>query len=206
MRNAKEKINIQIVPRLPEKRRLSSCVCLHIFCAHCMAPDTRQMHGRWVQGAPPSFSLSFTLWEQLFYPLVGCISQVDICSQKDVSLTWELHDPFGIIWNYLLYSFCSTEKQIARSGLTYKNELGEYWCGSSSVLFLLWLRRDLKGGKITHWPPSVVLHLLKSLKHTHNVYSRRLRWSAPEPVGTFQIEIIMGTSRRQREPLLIAHL
>lgn len=167
MRNAKEKISIQIVPRLPEKRRLSSCVCLHIFCAHCMA---RLTHGRCagieLKWAPPSFGLNFTLWEQLFYPLVSCISQVDICPQKDVSLTWELHEPFGIIWNYLLYSFCSSEKQIARLGLTYKNELGEYWGGSSSVLFLLWLRiweEILKEEKLpidlllwcsTFWSPS----------------------------------------------------
>lgn len=83
------------------------------------------------------FSLNFTLWEQLFYPSVSCISQVDICPQKDVSLTWVLPVPFGIVWNYLLYRFCSSEKQIAHLGLTYKNELGEYWCGSLSVLFLL---------------------------------------------------------------------
>lgn len=170
-------------------------------------------HGRCtgveLKWAPPSFSLNFTLWEQLFYPLVSCISQVDICPQKDVSLTWELQEPFGIIWNYLLHSFCSSEKHIASLGWTYKNELGEYWCGSLSVLLLLWLRiweEILKEEKLsidlllscsTFWSPSNI-HIMST--------AEGLGVQHPSLLGTFQIEIIMGTCRWQREPLLIAYL
>lgn len=154
-------------------------------------------HGRCtrveLKWAPPPFSLNFTLWEQLFYPSVSCVSQVDICPQKDVSLTWVLPVPFGIVWNYLLYSFCSSEKQIARLGLTYKNELGEYWCGSLSVLFLLWLHiwgEILKEGKLVIylllWCSTVVLHCLKSLGCKRNVYAEDSSVQHPSLLGHFR--------------------
>lgn len=144
-----------------------------------------------------SFSVNFLFWElKLFLPFDP---RRVICPRKDGIVHLGL---FGV-W------FLSSEKQMASLDLACTNELEEYgggWRGEFiNFVFTVTTSRwphiweeILKEEKLPHWPTSsMVLHLLKVLDHADNVSCWRLKPSGPEPVGTFQIQTIMGTNRRR---------